>query len=210
MNKKMMGAITLILAVTMCACADSPDPADTVLDMQSNIGKAEDAVNDFKQAGAEIDEEGAAALGESAEPGVEQPTVNAGYNFTFKGVKMTPDDNFAPLLAQLGEPANYYEAKSCAFEGKDKVYSYGSVDISTYPQGEDDFISYIDFRDDTVTTEEGAYLFMAKNDVLKMYGENYTEKLGAYCYPMGNMELRFIFENDAVVSIQYATLVLQE
>ena len=43
------------------------------------------------------------------------------------------------------------------------------------------------------------------------YGENYTEKNGAFVYSSGGMELRFIFDsNDACISIEYASTVLNE
>ena len=92
----------------------------------------------------------------------------------------------------------------------DKIYTYTSFEISTYPNGSNDLVSSIYFKDDTITTEEGAYLGMSKTDVLAMYGDNYVESAGVVIYSKGGMELQFIFDGETLASIEYATTVLDE
>ena len=53
--------------------------------------------------------------------------------FEYNGASMAPGDDFEEIAAKLGDPDGYYEAASCAFEGKDKIYTYGSVQISVSP-----------------------------------------------------------------------------
>lgn len=138
---------------------------------------------------------------------------NAGepYYFEANGVKFTADTDSRIFLDACGEAKHYYEAKSCAFEGMDKVYTYDSYEITTYPKGDDDYISSIVLKDDTVTTAEGIYISSPKEKVLSTYGDQYIERSGAYVYSSGGMELRFIFDsNDACISIEYASTVLDE
>ena len=133
------------------------------------------------------------------------------YYFEVNGVKFTADTKSQVFLDACKEAKHYYEAKSCAFEGMDKVYTYDSYEITTYPKGDSDYIASIVLKDDTVTTAEGIYISSPKEKVLSTYGENYTEKNGAFVYSSGGMELRFIFDsNDACISIEYASTVLNE
>lgn len=133
-----------------------------------------------------------------------------GYVFDSNGAAIAPDMLSEVFLNACGEPMHYYESKSCAFEGLDKVYTYPSYEITTYPVGEEDYVASIVLKDDTITTKEGAYISMNKDVVLEKYGDDYTVKNGAYIYAKGGMELRFIFDaNDACISIEYASTALQ-
>ena len=140
---------------------------------------------------------------------VSQETVeDSGYVFVFQNVSLTPDAAAAELIQQLGEPNNYYEAPSCAFEGMDKIYDYGSVEIDTYEMEGVDYISSITLKDDMVETPEGVGLFMTMADMTNAYGEDYVEEQGMYVYPKGDMKLQFIIENDEITSSAYASTVL--
>lgn len=65
------------------------------------------------------------------------------------------NENMEPLVKKLGDADNYFESDSCAFQGKDKVYTYGSVKITTYPKDNKDYVYTIELLDDTVSTPEG-------------------------------------------------------
>ncbi len=181
--------------------------------MQSRFtDKAQEALDAFNQNAQMKDEQGAEVL-DSLNSGnsTELLTLSqGGYTFTNSGVAMTPDMDFAPVLASLGEPQHYYEVKSCAFEGMDKIYTYGSFEITTYPDGSIDRISYINFKDDTVTTDEGVYLSMSKDKVIEIYGDNYVDDAGVIVYEKGGMELKFIFSGDSLKSVEYATEALKD
>ena len=49
--------------------------------------------------------------------GGSQGTQAKGYVFIYNGVTVSVDGDMAPILEAFGEPADYYEAASCAFEG---------------------------------------------------------------------------------------------
>ncbi len=211
--KKIIITAMLVLAMTaLTACEKtSSDVADTVVDMNDNVSDMETILGDYKETMGNVDTMGENAMeGEATAPAQTNNTSLDDYVFEYKGVKIAPDMNTNEFLDALGEPLHYYEVKSCAFEGMDKIYTYTSFEISTYPNGSNDLVSYIYFKDDTVTTQEGAYIGMAKTDVLAMYGDNYVERAGMYVYSKGGMELRFIFDGETLASIEYATTVLEE
>lgn len=130
-----------------------------------------------------------------------------GYTFEYEGVVLGIDALAAPLVEKLGEPVSYFEAASCAFEGLDKMYTYNSVEIDTYPAEDGDRISSILFKDDMVETAEGVSLFETKADILAAYGENFIGGEGSLVYEKDGMELRFILEGDEIVSIEYAAVL---
>ena len=212
MKKMILTAMTVMAMTILTACAQaSEDVADTVVDMNDNVSDMETILGDYKETMNNVDTMGQNAMeGDATAPVQSNNTSLDDYVFEYKGVKIAPDMNTNEFLSALGEPLHYYEVKSCAFEGMDKIYTYTSFEISTYPNGANDLVSSIYFKDDTVTTQEGAYLGMAKSDVLALYGSNYTESAGAYVYSKGGMELRFIFDGETLASIEYATTVLDE
>lgn len=131
-----------------------------------------------------------------------------GYVFEYNGVKIGMDMEAAPIIAALGEPASYFEAPSCAFEGLDKTYSYGSFELDTYEQNGKDYISGIFFCDDLIETPEGVCLFETKADMVAAYGETFVEEFGMLVYEKEGMKLKFILEGDEITSIEYASTVL--
>lgn len=133
-----------------------------------------------------------------------------GYVFVYNGVTVSVDGNMAPVLEALGEPADYYEAASCAFEGLDKIYTYGSFVIETYPQGDKDLVSVIRLTDDAVSTPENIYIGSTRDDVTRVYGTDYTEQGSMLVYTKDGMKLSILVENDTVTSIQYFSTVLDE
>ena len=210
MKKLILTAMTVMAMAVLTACAEaSEDVADTVVDMNDNVSDMETILGDYKETMNNVDTMGQNALeGDATAPVQTNNTSLDDYVFEYKGVKISPDMNTNEFLSALGDPLHYYEVKSCAFEGMDKIYTYTSFEISTYPNGANDLVSSIYFKDDTVTTQEGAYLGMAKSDVLALYGSNYTESAGAYVYSKGGMELHFIFDGETLASIEYVTTVL--
>lgn len=212
MKKLILTAMTVMAMAVLTACAQaSEDVADTVVDMNNNVSDMETVLGDYKETMNNVDTMGQNAMeGDATAPVQTNNTSLDDYVFEYKGVKISPDMNTNEFLSALGDPLHYYEVKSCAFEGMDKIYTYTSFEISTYPNGANDLVSSIYFKDDTVTTQEGAYLGMAKSDVLALYGSNYTESAGAFVYSKGGMELHFIFDGETLASIEYVTTVLDE
>ncbi len=132
-----------------------------------------------------------------------------GFVFVYQGVTVSIDAQAAPIMDALGDPVSYFEAASCAFEGLDKMYTYNSVEIDTYPDEKGvDRISNIILKDDMVETPEGVSLFETKADMIAAYGENYKEENGLLVYEKDGMRLCFILDGDEIISIEYVSTVL--
>ena len=132
--------------------------------------------------------------------------VKAGYVMTVKGTEVAVNALMAPIVEALGEPDKYFESESCAFQGLDKVYTYGSVVITTYPEDGTDYVYSIELKDDTVTTKEGSYIGASKEDITKTYGTATKETDVALVYEKGSCQLAFIFDGDSVKNITYTAI----
>ena len=150
---------------------------------------------------------GSSTAGETQGNGGTGVVANSNFSFTYKGVEMKLSQPAEPIIEKLGEPMKYTESASCAFDGLDKSYYYGSFYLETYPQGDKDFVYGWWFADDTVTTPEGIYIGATKADVEKAYGAENFNGTNAYTVKDGNGTLTVILENDAVTSIQYNLVV---
>lgn len=129
------------------------------------------------------------------------------FAFTYKDTTITFHAPAAPIVAALGEPMKYTESTSCAFEGLDKSYYYGSFYLETYPKGEDDFVYGWWFADDSVATEEGIYIGAAQAEVEKAYGTDCYNGSNAFVISKADGTLTIILEEGLVSSIQYAIKV---
>ena len=123
-----------------------------------------------------------------------------GYKFDLKGTTVAMNAEMAPIVEALGEADNYFESESCAFQGMDKVYTYGSVVITTYPDNGIDYVYTIELKDDTVTTQEGLYIGATKDDVIAKYGEATTSTDNALVYEKDDSKLSFIMDDGTTVS----------
>ncbi len=134
---------------------------------------------------------------------ISSPKID-GYTIAVSGTTVAIDAPMASLTEKLGEPTKYFESQSCAFQGLDKVYTYGSVVIRTYPQDEVDYVLSIELKDDTVSTAEGVYIGDTKGRVIEVYGEPASSTDVSVSYTKGGTVLSFFFEGDAVTSITYS------
>jgi len=219
--KKMLLAALMAATMVLAACgsaAETTAPAQDTAVEEKAEEKAEEAVEETAEAAEEeaVAEENDAEnnadnnenAGNDANAGGEAAAAQADtYVFEYDGIQMAVNMEAAPVLEALGEPVSYFEAASCAFEGLDKMYTYSSFEVDTYPEGDVDYISCIYFLDDLVETPEGICLYMTQADMEEAYGTEYTEVNGAFVYSKGNGELSFIIENDEIVAIEYKTKV---
>ena len=190
--KKFIGILLAAGMIIMTGCGDS----ERVIDGE---------VSDMPGSGSQT---AGNAAGTQTGDGVQ--TASKGYVFRYNGVTVSVDADMADVLEGLGEPNDYFEAASCAFEGLDKTYTYGSFVIETYPQGEKDYVSTIILKDDAVSTAENIYIGSSLTDVTNSYGTDYTEQGSMLVYNKDGMKLCFLMENDTVTSIQYFSTVLDE
>lgn len=127
----------------------------------------------------------------------------SGYVFTYNGVEIYAGED-ASVIEQLGEPKDYSESASCAFEGMDKQYFYGSFYVTTGTLKGNEFIANYWFVDDTVETDEGLCIGDSQDKVEQLYGADGFNGTNAYIYDKDDCELTIIIEDGSVSSIQYA------
>ena len=133
-----------------------------------------------------------------------QPVAEDSFTFTYNGTKICMHAPAAPIIAALGEPKTYTEEPSCAFQGMDKTYYYGSFYMTTYPVDDKDYVYRWWFVDDTVATEEGIYIGSTQTEVEAAYGADTFNGSNAYIISDEVGTLTIILEEGKVSSIQYA------
>lgn len=121
--------------------------------------------------------------------------------FTSNGVELIPGAPFDPSL--LPQPDSVYEVPSCAIVGTDKLYNYGSFELTAFDDGTGEVIYSILLLDPNITTNEGLGLGDDAALVTELYGDSYIQEGNARVYPIINGSLYIIFQKDSVVSIEY-------
>lgn len=125
------------------------------------------------------------------------------YAFVSNGTTILLDTEAAPVLKALGTPQQTFEQDSCAYQGKDKVYTYAGFQVGVYPVNGVDKISFVYLLDDTVSTPEGIKVGSSVDQVIQAYGKEYTEQFGTYRYTLGNTELSIYTMNKVVDAVEY-------
>lgn len=193
--KKKVAVCIMAAALFLAGCGSNAKVIEGEVKTQGGEGAAETSEGTDGQNGEEVQAE---------------KSSYKGYVFRSGDVVIEMDADAAPVLEKLGEPNSYFEAPSCAFEGVDKMYTYGSFELDTYPTGDKDFISAVIFKDDSITTPEGIGIGDSREKLTEAYGGEGTEELGMTVYRKDDMKLCFIFQEDSIASIEYRTTVLDE
>ncbi len=177
------------------------------------IDKQTESVEAVAETGTETAEaetaETTAAVEEAA------PAESVGFGFEAESangetVLISMDMDMSGVLAVLGEPATYFEAASCAFEGLDKISTFDHYEVDTYPDGDRDLVSAVLLLDDLVTTTEGACIGQSQEDIEAIYGTDYEMKGTAMVYTKDGSHLEFVLAGGQVQSISYQSSVLDE
>jgi hypothetical protein len=134
-------------------------------------------------------------------------TTPVGYTFTYKDYQFGVGMSVEAVLENLGEPVQKIESESCAFGGKDTVYYYSGIQISTNDEDGYEKIYSIYLEDDLTATEKNVSVGNTADQVKAAYGEpgsNSTEN--CLIYAKAGMYLKFILKDNKVSSITYTTL----
>ena len=137
-------------------------------------------------------------------PAKTQTQAEDSYVFKSGAVEIKMGEEAKTVLAQLGNPVKpVFEIDSCAYQGKDKVYSYKDFEVSTYPKNGTECISAVVVTGASVATPEGIKIGSRAADVTKAYGAS-DGKYGIYRYEKGNTELTFYTTTAGIVEeIEY-------
>lgn len=191
--------LALLLAASFTACGSKDDAQPDANDRQ-DTPPAADASNDVQ---APADDAPAASAPATPSGPAPTPATESKYVLTYLGCPLPMNADFAPLLAYLGEPANYFEAESCAFEGLDKTYTYDGVEIVTYPDDDVDRVSYVRILNDTVSTPEGITIGSTPEEVAAAYGDASGTQ---YNYEDGDCLFSVLFKDGKAISVEYTAL----
>lgn len=157
--------------------------------------------------GSRYEESAGAQEGTTAQTPQTETAASRGYVLTVNNVTVEVDAEAAPIVEALGEPVSYFEAASCAFEGLDKIYTYNSFEIDTYPSQDRDLVSAVILKDDSIATAEGVCIGDSLEKLQEVYGEATLEN-GMLIYAKDGMKLCFIMQDDSVISIEYRSTAL--
>lgn len=135
--------------------------------------------------------------------------VQDSFSFTYRDTKIALHAPAADVLAGLGDDYAYSQSTSCAFEGLDKVYDYGSFCLQTYPIGDKDYIYgwwFEDDLDEDAVTPEGIRIGSSQDEVKNAYGADAFNGKNTYEVTKGSGKLTIIVKDGAVTSVQYAVI----
>ena len=140
---------------------------------------------------------------EAGDPGSQEEN----FSFTYNGIQITIGAEATRIIDALGEPKSYTEEPSCAFDGMDKTYYYGSFYLSTYPMDGKDHVYSVWFADDSVVTGDGIRIGTAKAQVEAVYGTDCFQGTNAFTKDLNGSRLTILLEDGAVSSIQYEMIL---
>lgn len=123
--------------------------------------------------------------------------------FTANGTDIKLDQDINSVRDGIGEPINIVSAPSCFYEGDDKSFIYECFTITTYPDGNEDYIVSIEITSDSISTPKGAKIGMTLDEVTEIYGSGYIFVNNQYRYQIDNKFLYFYIENGYVSTIGY-------
>lgn len=134
------------------------------------------------------------------------PEATDMFTFVYKDCSLPMNAEFAPLLEIIGEPVTYFEAPSCAFEGLDKIYTYEGFELTTYPDGDKDYISSIRLLDNSISTPEGITIGSTTEEAVAAYGSEYTASDELFTWENDNAMLSILFQDGEAISVEYIAL----
>jgi hypothetical protein len=175
-----------LLCLTLIACGNKTEPSKETVD--SNNTQNNEQINQ--------------GTGQDDNLTTVPTPKNDGYLLTLKNTSIAIDAPMEPIVKSLGEPTQYFESASCAFQGLDKVYTYGSTVIRTYPIDGKDYVLSIQLKDDLISTPEGICIGDGK-EKLTVYGAPKSEDDTAITFEKNGSVLTFILSDGSIQSITY-------
>jgi len=172
-------AMLLMLSVLVCLAACETEPAQTSQPTESAKTPATEAT--------------VPALQDTV------PAAPETYSFPIGDVELVPGAAFD--AAALPEPVSVYQVPSCAIEGMDNVYSYGSYEITAFSDGKSESVYSIFLMEPDVATPEGLALGDEMAKAANLYGE-YKEEGTAWVFTRQNTQLWVIGQDGVVISIE--------
>ena len=122
------------------------------------------------------------------------------FSYTYHGTQLIPGEPFN--AAKLPKAVGTYTIPSCAFSGTDNVYTYDSIEVVAYDEGNGEHLYCIYLVDPNVSTDEGLCLGDSVEKMIELYGENYTRTGSEYAYYRGNSILIILAQGGVINGIE--------
>ncbi len=136
----------------------------------------------------------------------EQQTEES-YYFQTGNVKIGMDEDASQVFAAIGTGTKaVYEVDSCAYQGKDRLYTYDGFELTTNQTGGSEKIASLLIRGKDIATPEGLKIGASEAEITKLYGSAVPE-FGIYRYQKGNAELSVYTTAGVVDEIEYLVIV---
>ncbi len=108
------------------------------------------------------------------------------------------------VIPALGDYTDMIEAPSCIHEGNDKVYFYDGFSVTTSPDGDGgEYVAQVEITSDTCTLANGIAIGSAKDDIIKAYGEDFTEQFGMMSFVLDGAGMTVNVQDDVVMGIVF-------
>jgi hypothetical protein len=182
--------LTIALLTVLVGCDKKEQPKDT--QAQTTAAPAVETTNAPEEETTVVPEETTAP---------EQVVDVDVFSFTYQGVTLVPGNAFDS--AALPEAESVYQVPSCAIEGTDNVYSYGDIEVTAFNDGNGEVIYSVYIVDANTPTAEGLYIGDTLDQVIAVYGEDYTQENSQVTYQKGDTLLVIILDGDYVASIDF-------
>lgn len=195
MKKWTVILLCLLMAFSLAACGNQSDADEQIITRPPETEAVEMPV-------AETAVEAEAAAAETAAP---VAASMGNYTFVTGGVELVPGSVFDPSI--LPQADSVYEVPSCAIEGTDNLYNYGTFELTAFDDGTNELIYSILLIDPNITTTEGLALGDPSSKAVDLYGENYIQQGSSWVYSGDAEQLILILQGDTVASIEYRMIV---
>ena len=197
MKKFVAMMLAVLMALSLAACGQ-PSKAENT---ENTAGDA-----DTTQA-APAQDDTTAAPEETTAPETTAPETTAapvteeGFSFVLEGVTLVPGTAFDS--AALPEAQSTYQVPSCAIEGTDNVYNYGTVEVTAFNDGSGEVIYSVYIVDANTPTDEGLYIGDTLDQAAAIYGEDYVQESSQITYQKGDTLLVMVLDGDYFACIDF-------
>lgn len=214
MNKKLLAAAvcSAALLTMLCGCGADNSSSTAPAASESSAAESSAAEESAAESSEEAPSEAESAAESSEESAAEQTaeTAQITFDYVLNGTTIVVGEEAAPVLEALGEAESVFEAPSCAFTGVSYYYTYGGVQVVTYPDEHDQSLNRlyeVDLVDDTAATNEGIKVGDTYDDLLAKYGTPDQETPAYAMYQTEGKAVRFFLEGENIKQIVY-TIVM--
>lgn len=214
MNKKWIltaAALLMLTGVTACGddtAAENSQPTGAQDSEISGESTPEDSAAEDTPSDESASDETAGDSefdgGEETPDAAQSGSIDFDYNFN--GTVIVCGGEADPIIEALGAADSTFDAPSCAFTGTSYYYTYGGVQVVTYPDEFDQALNRIyevDLTDATAATNEGISVGMTYEELVAVYGTPDSETAAYAMYKTDGKAVQFFFEGNEISTIIY-------